>query len=249
MWVSVGQGSCFYFGGDCLSSREVGKFNKPESPEPSLRIKCYIQFWPTIIAPMVMLCKDFSQILGYKHCFSPIKVWTALWPLPISKENSPKYWLYLRMCISSGILACVHLAIGFFYTDFPAIFAGLLVHTLGSCCQKETLMTHCPFGSQNTRSTCFLHLYSLSLMDTTEVVFLNTITVSESRSESRTHLGSCFQFWKQPGGIWIETSGVCSIQMSLVKGWGPNQKLKVVRVVRVTSQGYRVLGELCCPRC
>lgn len=99
------------------------------------------------------------------------------------------------MCISSGILACVHLAIGFFYTDFPAIFAGLLVHTLGSCCQKETLMTHCPFGSQNTRSTCFLHLYSLSLMDTTEVVFLNTITVSESRSESRT-FGALFPVLK-----------------------------------------------------
>lgn len=122
-------------------------------------------------------------------------------------------------------------------------------YSLGSCCQKETLMTHCPFGSQNTHSTCFLHLYSLSLMDTTEVVFLNTITVSEFRSESRTHLGPCFQFWKQPGGIWIETSGVCSVQMSLVKGWGPNQKLKIVWVVRVTSQGYRVLGKLCCPRC
>lgn len=82
-----------------------------------------------------------------------------------------KCWHYLKMCIFSGVQAwwkrpCVILQWIPVYT-FSSHLCWALVHTVGSYYQKGTNLTNCPFGSQNTCSTCFLsllcHLSSFSV--------------------------------------------------------------------------------------
>lgn len=72
-----------------------------------------------------------------------------------------------------------------------------------SCCQKGSITTSCPFGSQNTCSTCFLHLCHFS-SDTTKANLWDTF-------------GALFLVLRATEVRGFGISGVCSAEMALVK--------------------------------